>query len=89
MKKIPGIDSHMIVKDIQDGMIKLRGLCMVQECSAIQSGERLRQNREKQLTDFPGRKKKSPVGCPENKKVINRLARKKLSINMMKKQLVC
>ncbi len=25
----------MIVKDIHDGMIKLRGLCMVQEYSAI------------------------------------------------------
>ncbi len=35
MKKIPGIDSHMIVKDIQDGMIELRGLCRVQEYSAI------------------------------------------------------
>ncbi len=37
MKKIPGIDRHVIVKDIHDGMIKLRGLCMVQECTTIQA----------------------------------------------------
>ncbi len=35
MKKIQGIDSHVIVKDIHDGMIKLRRLCMVQECTTI------------------------------------------------------
>ena len=35
MKKIPGIDSHMIVKDNYDGISKLRRLCMVQEGTII------------------------------------------------------
>ncbi len=38
MKRIPGIDSHVIVKDNYEGMIELRRLCMVQEGTTIQWG---------------------------------------------------
>ncbi len=35
MKKIPGIDRHVLVKDNYDGIIKLRRLCMVRKGTAI------------------------------------------------------
>ena len=35
MKKIPGIDSHVIVKDNCDSISKLRRLCMAQEGTTI------------------------------------------------------
>ena len=38
MKKIPGIDSHVIVKDNYECMIELRRLCMVQEGTTIHHG---------------------------------------------------